>query len=285
MVSVIIPSYNREKKVKEAVESVLNQTWTDLEVIVVDDGSNDNTKEILTAIDDTRVIYIYQQNAGACVARNHGINLAKGEYIAFHDSDDIWHHSKLEKQMKVLLENDADIVFCKLIKYLSDGSIEYKPNYIYEGFLNPITNLFGIGTQTIVAKRAIFDEFRFNKSFPRFQEFEFLYRATQRYSIYCLDEGLVDYYVGTDSISVNTEKMYIACELLLNIHPELVHKFPVMGRRMAQYLLSAAIQVKKSKKGDARKYVKLSQKCFKDIKLILKSLSILSGTYSLYKRR
>jgi len=177
MVSVIIPVYNREKTVKEAIKSVLEQTWNDLEVIVVDDGSTDKSADVIKSLKDERVKYIYQENAGACAARNHGIELAKGEYIAFHDSDDIWHMDKLSKQMQVFKEYDPDIVFCKLNQVKSDGTISQLPMKMKEGFLQPVENLFEIGTQTIIAKKNVFDSIRFDKSMPRFQEFELLYRT------------------------------------------------------------------------------------------------------------
>ena len=110
MVSVIIPSYNREKTIKKAIDSVLNQTWNDLEVIVVDDGSTDNTSQVISEIKDDRLKYVHQENAGACVARNRGINLASGEIIAFHDSDDLWRVDKLEKKWKHYKK--AELTWC-----------------------------------------------------------------------------------------------------------------------------------------------------------------------------
>ena len=96
MVSVIIPSYNREKTIKRAVESGLNQTYKDIEVIVVDDCSSDKTIEILTSIKDKRFSYYkLDKNSGACVARNLGIEKVKGDYIFLHDSDDEWLPDKL----------------------------------------------------------------------------------------------------------------------------------------------------------------------------------------------
>ncbi len=85
LVSVIIPAYNRASTVQKAVESVLAQSYDHLEVLLIDDGSTDETAAVVQSIQDPRLRYIYQQNAGACAARNHGVSLAKGEYIAFHD--------------------------------------------------------------------------------------------------------------------------------------------------------------------------------------------------------
>lgn len=279
MVSVIIPSYNRADKILPAVESVLNQTYTDLELIIVDDGSGDNTKEVIESINDSRIRYVYQENAGACAARNNGINQAKGEYIAFHDSDDIWHKDKLEKQMDALLKNDADIVCCKLIKIYSDGKTEFKPNKLRQGFMKPVTNLFGIGTQTIVAKRKVFDEFSFDTEFPCFQECELLYRAAKKFSLYCLDEGLVDYFVGNDSISSNHTKKYYACKLFLQKHPELIKEYPLMAKRMSDNLFTAAVYAKKTGEKDIKKYTRLAVKCNKTPKTMLKSLAVSFGLY------
>ena len=100
LVSVVIPSFNNGAYVGQAVESVLSQGYEDLEIIVVDDGSTDNTREVLTAYQDS-VSYIYQDNSGAPVARNTGISAAKGEYIAFLDSDDTWEPGSLSTRMKV----------------------------------------------------------------------------------------------------------------------------------------------------------------------------------------
>lgn len=277
MVSVIIPAYNRADKILPAVESVLNQTYTDLELIIVDDGSGDNTKEVIESINDSRLKYVRQENAGACAARNNGIKQAKGEYIAFHDSDDIWHSDKLKKQMDALIRNDADIVCCKLIKIYSDGKTELKPDTLRQGFMKPVTNLFGIGTQTIVAKRKVFDEFSFDTDFPCFQECELLYRATKQFSLYCLDEGLVDYFVGNDSISSNHTKKYYASKLFLQKHPELIKEYPLMAKRMSDNLFTAAVYAKRTGEKGIGKYTRLAIKCNKSPKTLLKSLAVKIG--------
>jgi glycosyltransferase involved in cell wall biosynthesis len=101
-VSVVIPTYNRATKVRDAIESVLAQTFSDLEVIVVDDGSSDGTGKILGETYGDRIRYFAQANQGASVARNKGIAEATGEWIAFLDSDDQWEREKLEWQFKAL---------------------------------------------------------------------------------------------------------------------------------------------------------------------------------------
>lgn len=282
MVSVIIPTYNRKKSIVCAVESVLNQTYKDIEVIVVDDGSLDNTKEVLDAVKDKRLRYVYQENAGACVARNHGIELARGEHIAFQDSDDIWLPQKLEKQLDIIERYDADIVFCKLNKK-TNGHIVLSPDYTKEGFLNPIENLFGIGTQTILGKREVFRKIRFDDKLPRFQEFEMLYLASKEFSIYCLDEGLANYEIGEDSISCNPEKLYQACNIILKKHPEMEKQYPVMMTYMAHSLLSAANVARKRKIG-MKKYLDLSWSCAKSPRLTIKAVLVVLGVYDLQRK-
>jgi glycosyltransferase involved in cell wall biosynthesis len=101
-VSVVIPTYNRAETVRGAIESVLAQTFSDLEVIVVDDGSSDDTGQVLSGAYGDRIRYYAQTNQGASVARNKGIEQARGEWIAFLDSDDLWEKEKLEQQLQVL---------------------------------------------------------------------------------------------------------------------------------------------------------------------------------------
>jgi glycosyltransferase involved in cell wall biosynthesis len=101
-VSVVIPTFNRAEKVQKTVESVLRQSFTDLEVIVVDDGSSDETGQALQRAFGDRIRYYFQKNQGVSVARNRGIEESKGEWIAFLDSDDLWERDKLEWQLKAL---------------------------------------------------------------------------------------------------------------------------------------------------------------------------------------
>lgn len=111
MISIVLPSFNRAHILPKAVESILRQTYKDFELIIVDDGSSDNTCEVVKGFNDDRIVYVHQENAGACVARNNGIDHARGEYIAFQDSDDVWHEDKLEKQLTTLRNTGADVVF------------------------------------------------------------------------------------------------------------------------------------------------------------------------------
>jgi len=116
MISVIIPTYNAEKYINKAINSVLAQTYQDFEILVIDDGSTDNTKEAVNSIPDERIRYIYQENRGPSAARNKGVELSGSEYVAFLDADDFWHPKKLEIQLDVLNKKpDICLVYSNII--------------------------------------------------------------------------------------------------------------------------------------------------------------------------
>ena len=119
-VSVIIPTYNSGATIIQALESIFNQTYSDWEIIVVDDGSTDSTREILQPfIDEGKILYILQKNQGCGVARNQGIKISKGSYIAFLDADDYWHAEKLTRQLDVFRAHPKCVV-CYTDPYLVD---------------------------------------------------------------------------------------------------------------------------------------------------------------------
>lgn len=130
MISVIIPTFNKAFLLKEAIDSVLSQTFQDFEIIVVDDGSTDNTREIVARISDSRIVYHFQRNEGVNRARNKGIEISKGEYLAFLDHDDIWLPFKLELQMGCMERHrEIDFVFSNF-NALIDETKKIIPSYI-----------------------------------------------------------------------------------------------------------------------------------------------------------
>lgn len=240
MISVIIPSYNRAETIRRSMDSVLNQSYRDIEVIVVDDCSTDGTLDVISGYTDNRLRCVrHKQNCGACAARNTGIEYARGEYIAFQDSDDEWFPDKLEKQIRALETSDSDIVFCRYVKYENGNECE-GPLHFSEGVLGRVDTLYGIGTQTLLAKASVFQDIRFDIRMPRFQDLEWLIRAQDKYQIYCLAEPLVKYNLGEDSISANPRKLYAASVLLLKLHPDLLKKYPLIAESTARRLFIEA---------------------------------------------
>ena len=113
LISIVIPSYNQAKYIAYNLDSILAQTYSNFEVIFIDDGSKDNTAEILKSYSekDSRIKYFYQNNSERAVARSHGISKAAGKYVCLVDSDDTWLPHKLETQLAVM-ENDPEIILC-----------------------------------------------------------------------------------------------------------------------------------------------------------------------------
>lgn len=124
LVSIIMPSYNTAKYIKKAIISVLNQTYENWELIIIDDCSTDNTYEIIKTFNDNRIIYLKNAtNNGAAISRNRALKVAKGKWIAFLDSDDIWKSEKLEKQINFMKKNGVFFSYTEYEEIDSEGSL------------------------------------------------------------------------------------------------------------------------------------------------------------------
>ena len=224
LVSVIIPVFNRELTIEMAVRSVLSQTYSNLELIVVDDCSTDKSVEVVQRIKDERIrVIVCDKNRGACAARNIGIKNSKGEIIAFQDSDDCWHKDKLEKSLFYLKEKHADMVFSAL--YPINSKKEKRiPSYNLNFEKDKLTRLLisnCISTQTIVIRKQVTEKVRFDEELPRFQDWDFgLQVLKNRFSVFYIDEPLVDYYMSNDSITKNVEKGIRAYEIIQKKYEE-----------------------------------------------------------------
>lgn len=238
MISVIIPSYNREKTLLKAANSVLNQTYKDIELIIVDDASSDNTESIVKKIKDSRVRYIkLKKNSGACTARNIGVMAAQGEYVAFQDSDDEWHKDKLQKQYDFTVNHKLDFSFCGMNRIMLENSNKryYYPNVDIDNnksFFLQLLFLNRVGTQTILCKRTCFEKIKFDTKLKRFQDWDFALQAARIYSIGYLRESLVDSFVQSDSISKNLtanknawKDLYKKYEKEIKLNPTIYAKY------------------------------------------------------------
>ena len=138
MLSVIIPVYQAEQVLEKCIDSVLAQSFQDLEIILVDDGSTDRSGVICDnyAKQDSRIKVIHKKNAGVSAARNSGLSLASGEYIAFVDSDDYLEPNMYQSMMDKMLKYNCDVVMCDCIKDFSDYSEVYTHNIIADDFPN-----------------------------------------------------------------------------------------------------------------------------------------------------
>ncbi len=121
LVSVVIPTYNRSDYIVETIESVLSQEYSSLEIIVIDDGSTDGTREIVKNRFGSDVQYIWQENSERGASRNHGLRLARGELISFLDSDDLWTRDKVSCDVEILSASDAGVVYSDIDLIDADG--------------------------------------------------------------------------------------------------------------------------------------------------------------------
>lgn len=216
LVSVVIPCFNSEAWISETLLSVFKQTYSNVEVIVIDDGSTDDTKNIVLNYKN-KVHYYYQKNKGPSAARNLGVKKSKGEYIAFLDSDDLWELTKISKQIKFLKANkDIHLVFSNVNIMNEEGVILYthynevpsdKKEIIKYFFSGRIT----MNTPTIVARKdSILTIGGFDEELPLREDHFFLMKMAQKYNIYHFKEPLVNRRVSQQSMSnsINVEKIF-----------------------------------------------------------------------------
>jgi glycosyltransferase involved in cell wall biosynthesis len=217
-VSVIIPAYNRAGLVGETIKSLLAQTLADFEAIVVDDGSTDDTREIMAGFKDPRIRYIYQENAGVSAARNTGIQASGGTYVSFLDSDDVLMVNALELSVTVL-EKSPQVAFSYGKAYLMDDKQHIfgmrhqreKGSCIRDGkeeIKKAILNGNHIPTSTIVARRKCLDEVGFFDTSFRggSEDFDLWVRLAKTHAVAYIAEPLIVYRVHADSIS-RTQKL------------------------------------------------------------------------------
>lgn len=215
-VSVIIPTYNRRELLLRSVRSVLAQAGVTLEVIVVDDGSDDGTVEAVEAMGDDRVRCVRASHGGACAARNIGLREARGQYVAFQDSDDVFRPGKLATQVRQLTESGADAVFCRFCRHVDEAETLIPGDETAPGAITHEALLMGnkVSTQTILGTRASLLDTSFDERFPRLQDWELVLRYTQKYRLIYFDDVLVDVYEQADSISRAPEKALAALRML-----------------------------------------------------------------------
>lgn len=240
MISVIIPTYNRKEKLPRCIESVLGQSYRNIEILVVDDGSTDGTEELFRNFSDSRLRYLrYETNKGACYARNYGAKQAEGELLAYQDSDDVWHFDKLEKQYKLLLSSKADMCFCGMNRMSEAGSRFYYPVHPFhpEHALEEFLAENRASTQTMLMYKEMWEKLKFDENIRRYQDWDFGIRAAGSFTLCYLPEALVESEVGADSISSRV-KSYPHLLRLHDKHEELYRQYPgseaVMNRRLGK---------------------------------------------------
>lgn len=248
LISVILPTYNRKNTIQRVIDSVLNQTYENLELIIVDDGSTDNTDQLIQTYVDSRIKYIYLgKNQEVCNARNVGISYANGNYIAFQDSDDEWFPLKLEKQLQLMLQN-PEVNFCyhKIQYYFESGQIIILPDetiplnakhgIIYEQMLydNLIACPSILARTDFIRKIGIFDS-----TFPALEDYDYALRLSQNSPAAFVDEVLLTASYSTNGISGNLINYLLAsCQLIRKYKPDYI-KYNTLNHRIEVILRDA----------------------------------------------
>ncbi len=219
-VSVIIPTYNREQYLSDAVKSVLNQTYQDFELIIIDDGSTDKTRRLIENFKNNKIKYYYQNNKGVSSSRNVGIKISRGTFICFLDSDDYWLPKKLERQIKfnktnhdILIHQTEEIWMRKPKKFNSVAALDKthasaesskeKPQFHRVNPLKKHTKYAGmiyerclplclITPSSVMIYRSIFDEVgTFDESLPACEDYDLWLRITYKYPVGLIKQKLI----------------------------------------------------------------------------------------------
>lgn len=277
MISVIIPTYNREKTIEKSIASVLAQDYQDIEVVVVDDGSTDDTEKVVKSISDTRVRYIRQDNKGACAARNHGALEAKGEFIAFQDSDDTWKTDKLRKQLQAMEQNpEVGIVCCRTICERTDGSSFVSLANQAGGVISKSTGPYGISTQTLLVRRWVLDKLQFDINVTRYQDLDFLLCAMKmNIEVYLIPEILVERHHEENSISNHPERIYDMTVYFQKKHSDIMNdKSQLLSVFLTNTLIQTACDIKMPER---RKFYKKAFEINRNYKTVIKIMLSIFG--------
>jgi glycosyltransferase involved in cell wall biosynthesis len=198
LVSVVIPTHNRPDFLKKTLQSIIDQTYSHLEIIVVSNGPNKDNERIAKDPNDQRIIYLDQENSGGPASpRNHGIRMAKGKYVAFCDDDDLWLSEKIEKQVKALEENlECGLCYSKMLRF--DDQKQWA-NAHEEGAAN-FQSLLYVNTvpiSSVLIRKYLLDKFGSFSESERIgssEDYEFLLRHSTSTNFYFLDQYLIKYW-------------------------------------------------------------------------------------------
>lgn len=206
LVSVIVPVYNAEKYIDKTIQSVLAQTYTNYEIVLVNDCSKDQSLQKIEEYAQNNAsikVFTLKKNSGAAVARNYGLDMAQGRYIAFLDSDDTWAEDKLEKQLAFMKENDAAFVYCSYDMVDADGNLIKKPIKIKKR-----TRYKDLLTKTMISTPTVLiDRYKTGSILMPLrrtgQDYAFWLQLLRRYDAYGMEEAYAHVCRRNDSLSKN----------------------------------------------------------------------------------
>jgi len=231
-VSIVIPTLNRAHLVTRAIKSVLTQTYQDFEIIVVDDGSQDETEKVVQQCGGKRIKYIkHQKTMGPGAARNTGIDISYGEYIAFLDSDDEWLPTKLEKQITLFKKTtfNTGLIYCG-VAHIDQINRNVKEKWIpnYRGYVfekNLSENFIVSGSSTVIVQRKALEKAgKFDESLPSCEDWDLWIRIARHYEFDYIPEILVNCFAHSERISSNFERVILGHKLFSKKYKEEIDK-------------------------------------------------------------
>ncbi|CAD0226083.1 glycosyltransferase [Planktothrix agardhii 1806] len=287
-ISVIIPVYNGEKTIQKTIESVLQQTWQDFELIVINDGSQDATLEILSSIQDPRLRILSYSNAGLASSRNRGITEATGEYISFLDADDLWTPDKLEAQFQALEEHPEAAVAYSWTDYIDQSSqflhsgrhITINGN-VYQHLL--VNNFLENGSNPLIRKQALNQVGGFDSSINSVADWDMWLRLAAGYQFVAVPLPQILYRVSARSMSSQIKNQEREClkviEKAFKSAPESQQNLKCLSlSNLYKYLTFKAIEDSPSRQNAGIAAYCLWQYCKYKPELLLKPKIIMSVT-------
>ena len=270
MITIVIPTYNRYGLLKVAIDSVLDQSYRDFELIVIDDGSTDDTHALVRSYGDS-LVYLKQENQGPSAARNRGIEESRGSLVAFLDSDDRWHPDKLLIQIEAMEEEPGYLISHTGEVWYRNGELlrqkkkhQKLPGYIFERSLS----MCMVSMSTVIARRELFDHIGcFDEKLPCCEDYDFWLRASLRYPFLLVDQPLtfkeggredqvsVIYRIGMDRFRIQSivnllEKKVLSEEQSEEAQKELRKKCWIYGKGC----------IKWGKEEEGRRYLELPER-------------------------
>ncbi|WP_412978234.1 glycosyltransferase [Nostoc sp. UIC 10607] len=251
MISVIIPAYNSEKTIKETIQSVLNQTFTNLELIIINDGSQDSTLDVIAEIQDSRIKVFSYPNAGGNISRNRGLNLAVGEFVSFLDADDLWTPDKLQSQLKALEENVTAKVAYSWTNYIDENSefvlsgTHFTANGdVYEKLL--VTNFLENGSNPLIRRESLIELSGFDECLSAAQDWDMWLRLACKFDFICVPSAQILYRISANSVSSNLVRQEKAClqvlERAYKERPLAKHTWNLSLTNLYKYLTCKSLQ-------------------------------------------
>ncbi len=215
-ISVVIPAYNSEKTIKATIDSVLNQTFTDFELIIINDGSQDSTLDVISQIQDSRIKIFSFDNAGGNVSRNRGLHQSIGEFVSFLDADDLWTSDKLVSQLQALQENiDAKVAYSWTDYIDENGESLFSGTHntvngdVYEKLI--VNNFLENGSNPLIHREALIKLNGFDESLKAAQDWDMWLRLAAQYYFVGVPSVHILYRVSASSLSTNLVRQEQAC--------------------------------------------------------------------------